>query len=120
MPDVGSLMEAIKNRKLRLAEKDNTIVVHARTTDTRLAYAFLDTADYAIKKLRDGMGYKYSPEEVAEIIGEYNKILKDLMEFTMKVTEKAGTELILPKYVRDILGIDDVETSGNKADNQQP
>lgn len=99
-------MDIIRDRKKRLAEKDETVVVWGRTSDARIAYALLNGIDLALKRLRDGMGYKYGVEEAASAIKTYNELLKDMAEFAENVCKLTNVEIRMPKSFKKAVGME--------------
>ena len=101
----GNLLDAVRNRKKELAERDGTVVVWGRTPDTRIAYSLLNAIDLALNRLRNGMGYKYDIQITADSISKYNKILKELAEFAENVCKITGVEIRMPRSFKEALGI---------------
>ena len=107
--ETGNIRELIRNRKMQLAERDGTVVVWGRTSDTRIAYSLLNGIDLAMKRLRDGMGFRYKIEATADAINKYNALLKEMAEFAEEVCEATNVELRIPKSFRESLGIKSVD-----------
>ena len=101
----GNILNVVRNRKKELAEKDGTVVVWGRTSDTRIAYSLLNAVDLALNRLRNGMGYKYDIQVTADAISEYNEILKRLAGFAERVCEITGVEIRMPRSFKEALGI---------------
>ena len=109
-----NIMEIVRNRKKQLAERDGTVVVWGRTSDTRIAYSLLNAIDLGLSRLRNGMGYRYSVEEAAAAISTYNDLLKKLAGFAESVCTLTGVEMRIPKSFKEALGMEMEDPAGSE------
>jgi len=93
-----------QERKVNLAKERNTRVVFARTRDTGNILNIVAAADKAVERLRSGMGYRYSVEEVANLLEEYKGIILQLSDITQKMCEKTDIPYRMPEWIKDIRG----------------
>jgi hypothetical protein len=92
-------MEEIQERKVNRAKERDTRVISTKMTDTLNVVNIMIPAEEAVKKLRLGMVYRYSIEEVGNLLEEYKSIILKLSDFTKKICEKTNTPYRTPRWI---------------------
>lgn len=106
--------QRIIERKVSLAKELNSWVVPATTVDTKVALRIAKNADRGIRILRQGLLFRFNPDEVAELLNEYFDAIRKLNEAAQKICEKAGVpytpprELMTPKEMDPETKVDKV------------
>ncbi len=106
--DRAKFAQQRQERKETLAKERDTRVVFARTKDTEALLTIVQSADRAINVLRRNAGMRFSFDEVAKLLSDFQASVVTLNEAASKICKAVGVPYRAPMGMTG--GTEEVET----------
>ena len=84
--------EERQEKKINLAHERDSRVQIVRVPDTHMVMDICNSADKALKILRNGLFVRYRVEDVAPLMEDWHKMLIDLHHITERLCTAAGVK----------------------------